>query len=889
MFGFLKKIISTANDRQIARYKKTVTQVNHFEQSIKKLTDSEMKGRIAEIKTAVQSAKLSLDDVLPEVFALVREAGVRTFGMRHFDVQILGSIALHKGFVTEMKTGEGKTLVATCPAVLNALSGQGVHVVTVNDYLAERDANWMRPLYEFLGLSVGVIINKTADDQRKNEYNKDIVYATNNELGFDYLRDNMKLNCASMAQREFNFAIIDEVDNILIDEARTPLIISGPAEQSSALYIKIQNLIAQLNQDDIELDKKNNVITLTEKGNVSIEKLLKKSGVLSNNDGLFDLANIKYVHYINQALRANHLYQKDKDYIVRDGQVIIIDEFTGRMSDGRRFSEGLHQALEAKERVQVQLENQTLASITYQNYFRLYKKLSGMTGTAETDAAELSEIYSLDVLVLPTNKPMVRKDLSDSLFTTCELRDNAVLKYIMDAHSKKQPILIGTTSIEESERIAIILKKNKIDHQVLNAKHHEKEADIIAQAGLPGAVTIATNMAGRGTDIILGGNKENILKGSIKEGMGDSEIDGLKDKISQEFNQNQQNILQSGGLLVAGIGRNESRRIDNQLRGRAGRQGDPGESKFFLSLDDNLLKLFLPENIRLKFKDYSDDGDISNPFLSRAVIGAQKRMEGRNFDIRKQLLRYDDVMNSQRKEIYSKRSTVMKSDNITDEIGTLLEEEIGVLIDRAFNNEKWDATLLKEELYRIFAIDVDVNKLIDDKNLTHNSIVSKITEKVFDKYQEKRDAMGSDVANNIEKILYLQIIDQLWKEHLLAMDHLRQGIYLRAYGQRDPLNEYKGEAFNLFSGLVNRIRENLIHALMLINPNMSKDYVDSILDTQQEDIEQSNSNIDYSFDGGDGGESNGNNAAGNAGSVISRNEPCVCGSEKKYKHCCGRR
>ena len=876
-------MIASSNDRQISRYNKTVSKINELELGIKKLQDQQIFKRIAKIKEDIHANTLSLKDALPEVFALTREASVRTLGMRPFDVQILGGIALHHGFVTEMKTGEGKTLVATCPVVLNALSGKGVHVVTVNDYLAERDANWMRPLYEFLGLSVGIVVNTSDDEERHKSYQADITYATNNELGFDYLRDNMKSQMEHIVQRDYHFAVIDEVDNILIDEARTPLIISGPAEESSSLYVTVQTLVVQLRPSDYEVDKKIHTTTLTEQGNLTIEKLIKDKGLINQDSSLFDMANIKYLHYINQALRANTLYQKDKDYIVRDDQVIIIDEFTGRMSEGRRFSEGLHQALEAKEKVKVQLENQTLASITYQNYFRLYNKLSGMTGTAETDAAELSEIYSLDVIVLPTNKPMIREDFSDSLFATSEHKYKAVMKFLIKTCAKQQPILIGTTSIEESEVVSHLLNKNNIPHQVLNAKQHEREADIIAQAGLPGNVTIATNMAGRGTDIILGGNKDKILQSRIKEDMTPQQINLLRSEVEGEFTCNQSTVLQAGGLLVLGMGRNESRRVDNQLRGRAGRQGDPGMSKFFLSLDDDLLKIFLPEGMRHKFQklDDSEDGDISNPLLNRAVVGAQKRMEGRNFDIRKQLLRYDDVMNSQRKEIYAKRSEVMSATNLIDEVSEMFSDTVDSIIENSFVNDKLDKTLLKEELHRIFNLNVNIEHWLNDVSISTSGVIQKVEKEIFEYYQDKRNKWGKDLACKIECLIYLQTLDQLWKEHLLAMDHLRQGIHLRAYGQRDPLNEYKSEAFTIFTALVVRIRETFTHGLMVVNPDISFHDVDEY-ETQEEDDDENyfTNNIDENYQG-----VNAVNSTNNTG----RNDPCVCGSNKKLKHCCGRK
>jgi len=853
--NILKKIFKTSNERKLNEIQPLVQKINSLEQEIKKLSDQELKNKTQEFKTRIKSGE-NLNKILPEAFACVREASIRTTGQRHFDVQLLGGIILHQGKISEMKTGEGKTLVATLPAYLNSLTEKGVHVVTVNDYLAKRDSEWMSKIYNFLGVTVGCIINGIDDASRKAQYECDITYGTNNEFGFDYLRDNMKHSVAEMAQRKHHFCIVDEVDSILIDEARTPLIISGPTEDNSSEYFLCNKLVNQLDKEHYDLDEKDRSALLTEKGIDFIEDKLRKANLLKGTN-FYDPQNLSVVHHINQALRANMLFTKDKDYIIKDNQVFIIDEFTGRIMEGRRYSDGLHQAIEAKEGVQIQNENQTLASITFQNYFRLYEKLSGMTGTAMTEAEEFYEIYKLDVLEVPTNRPMVRKDFNDRIFRTENEKFDAIVKEIVAAHEKKQPVLIGTTSIEKSERISKILKKQSIKHNVLNAKFHEQEASIIAQAGRIGAVTIATNMAGRGTDIQLGGNLD--LK--IKEGGTNDKI--LVEKTKQEHEEEKAKVLESGGLFVIGTERHESRRIDNQLRGRTGRQGDKGASIFYLSLQDDLMRIFGSERIdfMLQKLGLKDGESIDHPWINKALEKAQQKVEGRNFDIRKTLLQFDDVMNDQRKVIFEQRLEVIKNpniytviDNIFDETAEQLVSEIQHYREHVNPDAKKTIKIKTERLCGARINDDDFLSLLKKSS-------SEIKEFLKNHFNEKRNTRintaGDELNKDIEKRIFLQNLDYEWRSHLQYLEQLRQVIGLRGYGQKNPLDEYKRESFNLFKDLLSKIKENLI--IFLINIQV----------TTENRAPQANE-AKQAFD-----------------DKIPRNATCPCGSGKKYKNCCG--
>ena len=770
-----KRIFGTPNDRYLKKINLLLDEVNNLEQSIINLTDQELKNTTVKLKE-IYSANKDLDAILPEAFATVREAAKRVLGQRHYDAQILGGIVLHQGKISEMKTGEGKTLVSTLPTYLNAITGKGVHIVTVNDYLARRDSEWMGQIYNFLGLSVGCVIPNLDDEQRKQAYNADITYATNNELGFDFLRDNMKFSFDQMVQREFNFAIVDEVDSILIDEARTPLIISGPTEDNSELYKTINKLMPELNEEDLDIDEKTKSVALTEQGNDNIEKILKEKNLLKSQN-LYDPENVGIVHHINQAVRANKLFEKDKDYIVNDNKVVIIDEFTGRMMEGRRFSDGLHQALEAKENVSIKNENQTLASVTFQNYFRMYPKLAGMTGTALTEANEFIEIYSLEVISVPTHKKMIRIDQNDEVYRTAEEKWDAVINNIKIANKNKQPVLVGTTSIEKSEMLSSLLKKEKIKHNVLNARNHEEEASIIASAGVPNSVTIATNMAGRGTDIQLGGNKD-MIKDTNKNSLHNIET-------------NKKLSLESGGLLVIGTERHESRRTDNQLRGRSGRQGDPGESKFFLSLEDDLMRIFGTEKLDtvLQKLGLKKGEAIIHTWVNRALQKAQEKVEGRNFEIRKSLLRFDDVMNDQRKAIYEQRRELMQGEDISETIinmrNEIIDDLVSINIPEKAYAEQWDIKSLSISLKRL-GLDLPLNDWSKKDGVTEQEFKKYIKAAADDKITQKEEIFGKENMQNIEKQVMLQVVDQNWKEHLLQLDQLKQGIGLRAYAQRDP-------------------------------------------------------------------------------------------------------
>jgi len=813
---FAKKIFGSANDRFISKLQKQTEDINKLEKDYEKLTNHELKNKTKEFKLKLKQNK-TLDSILIEAFATVREAAKRTLNQRHFDVQLIGGIVLHKGMIAEMKTGEGKTLASTLPAYLNSLENKGVHIVTVNDYLAKRDSEWMGEIYKLLGLSVGCITAGIEDKERKDAYNCDITYGTNNEFGFDYLRDNMKYSIDTLVQKKHNFAIVDEVDNILIDEARTPLIISGPTEDTSNLYLKINQLIPQLKSTEYEKDEKSKSVNLTDKGVEEIEKILKEKKLLKNNN-LFDSENIVVLHHINQALRAHKLFEKDTDYIVRNNQVIIIDEFTGRMMEGRRFSEGLHQALEAKESVNIQNENQTLASTSFQNYFRLYPKLAGMTGTAMTEAPELLDIYNLQVIEIPTNEECIRVDKDDEIYRTNQEKYKAIVSQIAECVKKNQPVLVGTISIEKSEELSKILKKNKIEHKILNAKYHEQEAYIIAQTGQKGAVTIATNMAGRGTDIQLGGNLDmQIKKIEIEDQKKLNEKD--VNKIKKEIEDAKKIVIGAGGLFVLATERHESRRIDNQLRGRCGRQGDIGESKFYISLGDDLMRIFCSEKIdsMLKSLGLKEGEAIAHRWINKALEKAQQKVEARNYDIRKSLLKFDDVMNDQRKVIYDQRTKIMESGDIKDFIKIMKIDTLDNIVSKNIPKdsyfEQWNLSNLEKEIKEIFGIKKDLKKIAKKDGVADLEIKKLILDEIEKLDKDKEKKIGSENLRTVEKSFLLQIIDHSWKDHLLFLDYLKQGISLRAYGQKDPLNEYKREAFALFENMLLNIKRNISKVL----------------------------------------------------------------------------
>ncbi|MEX1035265.1 MAG: preprotein translocase subunit SecA [Sneathiella sp.] len=892
MFGsFAKKLFGSPNDRALKLVRTKIDEINAFEDKIKPLSDSELLAKTQEFKDRL-AAGSTLDDLLPEAFACVREAASRALGERHYDVQLLGGIVLHQGKITEMKTGEGKTLVSTLPAYLNALTGKGVHVVTVNDYLAKRDSQWMGQVFAMLGLSVGCIVHGISEQERAAAYKADITYGTNNEFGFDYLRDNMKYERSAMVQRDFHYAIVDEVDSILIDEARTPLIISGPAEDSSDLYLAIDALIPNLREDDYEVDEKTKTVGFSEDGSEDIERVLDEAGLLKG-DNLYDVENVAIVHHLNQALRAHKLFEKDKDYIVKDDKVIIIDEFTGRMMEGRRYSEGLHQALEAKEKVTIQPENQTLASITFQNYFRLYDKLSGMTGTASTEADEFHEIYGLEVIEIPTNVPVARVDADDEVYRTAEEKYNAIVITIEDCLKRGQPVLVGTVSIEKSEMLSGLLKQKKVPHKVLNARYHEQEAEIISQAGRVNAVTIATNMAGRGTDIKLGGNEEMMIAAKTDDMTDEAEIAKVTAEIKAEIAEQRKQVLEAGGLFVIGTERHESRRIDNQLRGRSGRQGDPGTSRFFLSLQDDLMRIFGSERMdgMLRKLGLEEGEAIVHPWINKALEKAQQKVEARNYDIRKNLLKFDDVMNDQRKVIYEQRIELMDTQDVSETVTTMREEVIDDLVathipPKAYP-EQWDVEGLRLAAARMLALELPIDEWANEEGIADEEIRERLKDNANRKMAEKAVRYGPDVMRMVEKSILLQILDQAWKEHLLQLDQLRQGVSLRAYAQKDPLNEYKSEAFNMFEMMLNQLRETVttyLSHVQLQNPaeqlkrpepdeqEMTATHIDPV--TGENELDAPDINTD------------GNNAD-NWGKVR-RNAPCPCGSGKKFKQCHGR-
>jgi preprotein translocase subunit SecA len=893
--NFVKKIFGTRNDRVVKKLTKIVSQINPLEDEFKLLSDQDFPNKTNQLKERVNKGE-SLDDILPEAFALVREAGRRVLIMRHFDVQLVGAMVLHHGNIAEMRTGEGKTLVATLAAYLNALSGLGVHVITVNDYLAKRDSEWMGQIYGFLGLTTGVIVTGLSTEERKTAYQCDITYGTNNEFGFDYLRDNMAFSNEGRVQRALNFAIVDEVDSILIDEARTPLVISGMVDDKSELYLTINALIPKLVAQKVEdgpgdftLDEKSKQAYFTEDGHDHIEQLLRDNNVLKEGQALYDPANISILHHLNAALRAHHLFQNDVDYIVKDNEIVIVDEFTGRTMQGRRWSDGLHQAIEAKEGVEIQNENQTLASITYQNYFRLYSKLSGMTGTADTEAFEFQSIYALEVVVIPTNMSMIRDDQSDVIFLTAKEKYAAMIEDIKHCQSNGQPVLVGTASIEVSEYLSNLLNKENIKHQVLNAKFHEKEAEIIAQAGQSGAITIATNMAGRGTDIVLGGNYEAEIKS-----LNTSDQKQI-DKIKEDWDKRHQKVLDSGGLHIVGTERHESRRIDNQLRGRSGRQGDPGSSRFYLSLEDNLMRIFASDRISsIMQKLGMDEGEaIESKLVTRAIENAQRKVEAHNFDIRKHLLDYDDVANDQRKVVYEQRNDLLDGDTVAEEIDAMrfdvVEDVIDTSIPRGSMEEMWDVDGLKEAFQNEFDLPLDIDLwLKQDKSLHEDTLRDKIHTVMDDLVKDKEKLITPELMRRIEKQIMLDVLDRHWKEHLVNMDHLRQGIQLRSFAGKNPKQEYKREAFELFVQMLENMKHDVIVFLSRVNIRSEED-----VEVAENKEHEQNMNFNHaSAPNSLNPESTEQNTADKPFKrnrpKIGRNEPCPCGSGKKYKQCHGK-
>ncbi len=910
-----QRLFGSANDRYVKGLAKIVDEISALEPEMEKLSDDQLAQQTPAFRERLENGE-ELDAILPEAFATVREVAKRTLGERPFDVQLMGGMVLHRGMIAEMKTGEGKTLCSTLPVYLNALSGKGVHVVTVNDYLARRDAAWMGRIYERLGLTVGCIIPNLSDEERRVAYAADVTYGTNSEFGFDYLRDNMKFTLDEMVQRPFNYAIVDEVDSILIDEARTPLIISGAAEDSSEMYNRIDQVIPQLEPEHYEKDEKAKSVTLTDEGNERVEEILGKMGMLSDG-GMYDLSNIALVHHVNQALRAHKLFERDTDYIVKDSQVIIIDEFTGRMMEGRRYSEGLHQALEAKEGVEIANENQTLASITYQNYFRMYPKLAGMTGTAMTEAGEFSEIYKLEVAEIPTNLECVRADRDDEVYRTTGEKHNAIVELVKECQANGQPVLVGTVSIEKSEVISALFNKEKIPHQVLNARHHEQEAYIIAQAGAPGTVTIATNMAGRGTDIQLGGNVDMLIQQEAEKVKDDAKLAEIDERIRQEVADGKEKAKAAGGLFVIGTERHESRRIDNQLRGRSGRQGDPGASRFFLSLEDDLMRIFGSERMdgMLQKLGLEDGEAIVHRWINKALEKAQQKVEARNFDIRKNLLKFDDVMNDQRKVVYEQRREMMDATDVSETIGDMRDNVIDLMVSRAMPEkayaEQWEMDFLHEEVLRVFGLDLPVQDWAKEEGVADAEVSDRIADAAKKKMAEKAATWGPDVMRDVEKSLLLQVLDQVWKEHLLALDHLRQGIGLRAYGQKDPLNEYKSEAFEMFNGMLTELDDRVTMIMSHLELQVAPvDGFDMFGNSGIETYENFDELTAFDTDAEPvvmEGEAGGTGYAPVASSPLTlrqaaeepdpddpatwgkvgRNAPCPCGSGKKFKHCHG--
>lgn len=886
----LTKIFGSRNDRLLKQLRKEVNKINALEPAIEALSDEELQAKTIEFKERV-SQNESLDDLLVEAFAVVREASKRVFGMRHFDVQMIGGMVLHQGKIAEMRTGEGKTLTATLPSYLNGLSGNGVHVITVNDYLASRDADWARPLFEFLGMTVGCNIPNMSPDEKQAAYNADITYGTNNEFGFDYLRDNMAFSPNERSQRELNFAVVDEVDSILIDEARTPLIISGQAEDSSELYREINTVVPNLDRQeeedkegvestgDFSIDEKSKQIYLTERGQIRIEEIMQEKGLLEQGESLFSAAKISLLHHVMAALRAHKLFQKDVDYIVKDDEIVIVDEHTGRTMEGRRWSEGLHQAVEAKEGVNIQNENQTLASITFQNYFRIYNRLSGMTGTADTEAFEFNHIYGLETVVIPTNQPMVRKDMADLIYLTGEEKFEAILEDIQTCVKSGQPVLVGTISIETSEFLSDFLKKAKIKHKVLNAKFHQQEAEIVADAGKSGSVTIATNMAGRGTDIVLGGNLgSNLakLKNPSEEKIA---------KATADWQVEHDKVIELGGLHIVATERHESRRIDNQLRGRSGRQGDPGSTRFYLSMEDGLMRIFASERISNMMRKLGmEHGEaIEHPWVTRSIENAQRKVEGRNFDVRKQLLEFDDVANDQRKVIYEQRNELLDEGDISETInairGDVVEDIISGHIPPQSLIEMWNVSGLEDQLNGELGIDLPVTKwLEEDDNLHEETLRERVVEAVEQSYRGKEKSVGGDVLRQFEKAVMLQSLDSLWKEHLAAMDHLRQGIHLRGYAQKNPKQEYKRESFEMFSEMLDNLKADVVGILCKVQIQAESDV--EAVEEQTRKADEAPKEFTH--------ESSGQIDQPSQPPRVGRNEPCPCGSGKKYKQCHGK-
>ena len=903
MLSVARKIFGSANDRKLKPLRARVNRINALEPMMEALSDQALKAKTVEFRKRLADGA-TLDSLLEEAFAVVREASRRSLGMRHFDVQLMGGMILHSGAIAEMRTGEGKTLVATLAVYLNALEGKGVHVITVNDYLARRDAEWMSGIYGFLGMTTGIIVHGVTDDERKAAYAADITYGTNNEFGFDYLRDNMKYSLEQMAQRGHHYAIVDEVDSILIDEARTPLIISGPTDDRSELYIALDNLMPRLEPEDFELDEKQRSVTYTETGTEKIENWLVEAGLLEGS--MWEPTNISFVHHANQALRAHKLYNKDKDYLVKDDQVMLVDEFTGRMMEGRRLSEGLHQAIEAKERVDIKPENQTLASITFQNYFRLYKKLAGMTGTALTEASEFHDIYKLEVVDLPTNKPIMRIDDDDVVYRTAAAKYKEIVKEVKECQAKGQPILLGTASIEKSEILSSLLTAAKIPHKVLNARHHEQEAFIVANAGVPGAITVATNMAGRGTDIQLGGNFDMRVeqeKAAKEKELGreltESELSMLTSQIKADIEVKKKRALDAGGLYVLGTERHESRRIDNQLRGRTGRQGDPGRSKFYISIEDDLMRIFAAERMdavmrRLGIKE--DEG-ITHPWMNKAMETSQRKIEERNFEIRKNVLKYDDVINDQRKAIFEQRMEFMRADDVSETIAEMRDHVIEALVLRTMPEkayaEQWDIAGLSEALQTDLALDLPIAEWAAEEGVANQEIAERIREHVGKAYENLTNQVGEAQMHRIEKQVLLQVLDLRWREHLQQIDQLRSVIHLRSYGQRDPLNEFKEEAFNLFYSLLNELRTTVTRSLMHIRvqaPEAQRPAPPPPLPPMRELHLDPDTGVNEMSPGDPVGNTGPGPAlfqAEDDWSNTPRNSACPCGSGKKYKHCHG--
>ena len=926
MFGALaRKIFGNSSDRRVRGYRPRIEAINKLEPELEKLSDEALRARTDEFRAQIANGK-SLDDLLVPAFATVREAAKRVLKQRHYDVQLIGGMVLHEGAIAEMKTGEGKTLVATLAVYLNALAGKGVHVVTVNDYLAKRDAEWMGKVYGFLGLTTGVIVHGLDDTQRHEAYACDITYGTNNEYGFDYLRDNMKYSVAEMVQRGHAYAIVDEVDSILVDEARTPLIISGPLDDRSDFYATIDRFIPQLAKDDYDIDEKQRTCALSETGNEKIEKLLAEAGILKGD--LYDVENVSTVHHVNQALKAHKLFQRDKDYIVRNGEVVIIDEFTGRMMPGRRYSEGLHQALEAKERVQVQPENQTLASITFQNYFRMYKKLAGMTGTAATEADEFMDIYKLEVVEIPTNRGVARVDEDDEVYKSVQDKFEAIIAEVGIARTKGQPVLVGTTSIEKSETLAEMLKKHGFKQvnlddpaafaplydgdqgtagekvfAVLNARYHEQEAFIVSQAGVPGAITIATNMAGRGTDIQLGGNADmriNVELAALEPG---PERDAKADAIREQVTGLKQRALEAGGLYIIGTERHESRRIDNQLRGRSGRQGDPGRSKFYLSLQDDLMRIFGSDRMEgmLTKLGLKEGEAIVHPWINRALEKAQQKVEARNFDLRKNVLKYDDVANDQRKVIFEQRIELMSQEDLSEMVADMRHGTIEALVHQHIPPdayaEQWDTATLKDEIYRVLNLDLPIPDWAREEGIADEEVIERIKTAADEMMASKAARFGPDILRQIEKAVVMQVLDHLWREHIVQLDHLRQVVGLRGYAQRDPLNEFKSEAFQLFEGLMERLREMTTQQLALVElqepppmpdlPPMSAHHIDPLTGLDEFATAGQPSGGFQALAAGDTVAAERNPNDPTTWGKVGRNEVCPCGSGKKFKHCHG--